>query len=108
MSPFELARKPKQWLRAALAGLLLAFAINSIAHVTHTHEQDKVSTVVHAAACGYCTTFSASAPATAYAHALPAPGFVRIDIAGHEALPHSLALVSDARARAPPRFLKHA
>jgi hypothetical protein len=52
----HLARKPPRWLRVALAALLLAFAVNSIAHVAHRHDASAVS-VTHSLACGYCVSF---------------------------------------------------
>jgi len=55
MRIFQIARKPPQWLRVVLAGLLLAFAINSVAHATHRH--DRTTTAAHIATCGYSATF---------------------------------------------------
>jgi hypothetical protein len=55
MSIFQIARKPPQWLRVVLAGLLLAFAINSMAHAAHRH--DAKTTAAHIATCGFSATF---------------------------------------------------
>ena len=55
MRIFKIARKPPQWLRVVLAGLLLAFAINSVAHAAHRH--DRATTAAHIATCGYSATF---------------------------------------------------
>jgi hypothetical protein len=62
MRLIELARRPPTWLRIAFAGLVLAFALNSIAHVTHRHEEIAGS-ATHAVACGYCFTFNGLADA---------------------------------------------
>ena len=61
MSTFRLARRPPRWLHAAFAALLVAFALNSIAHVTHRH--DASASVTHSLACGYCATFGGLADA---------------------------------------------
>src|ERR671911_630721 len=57
MRLLHLARRPPQWLRVILAGLLLAFAVNSIAHVTHRHDAAP-SAATHSLACGYCLSFN--------------------------------------------------
>jgi hypothetical protein len=58
MSIFHLSRNPPAWLRAALVCLLLAFAVDSVAHVVHQHD-DTVKTAfgAHGPACGYCAAF---------------------------------------------------
>ena len=53
MSIFALARRPPQWLRVALVALLLAFALNTIAHVTHTHD----GLAGHSLVCANCLSF---------------------------------------------------
>lgn len=108
MSVFELARKPPQWLRATLAALLLAFALNSIAHAAHTHEQGSAGTVFHSTACGYCVTFGAADAPPAHAHALPTLSRDQIGIVDRDAPFVSQRLASVAQARAPPRSLKQA
>ncbi len=108
MSVFELARKPPQWLRVALAALMLAFALNSIAHAAHTHEQGSASTVLHSTACGYCVTFGAADAPPVHAHALPTPSCVQIGIVDRDAEFVSQRLACVAQARAPPGFLKQA
>jgi hypothetical protein len=47
---------------------MLAFALNSIAHVTHRHDSTLASQL-HSVACGYCATFDNMAAAPA-AHTL--------------------------------------
>jgi hypothetical protein len=64
----HLVRRPPQWLRVALAGLLLAFAVNSIAHVTHRHDAAP-STASHSFACGYCLSFNGLVDAPRHDHA---------------------------------------
>jgi len=108
MSAFELARKPPQWLRVALAALLLAFALNSIAHAAHTHEQGTAGTVLHSTACGHCVAFGTADAPPAHVIALPALSFARIGIVDRNAQFISRRLVAVAQARAPPRFLKQA
>jgi hypothetical protein len=58
MSIFHLARNPPAWLRAALLSLMLAFAVDSVAHVVHQHDDTVKTTLgVHGPACGYCAAF---------------------------------------------------
>ncbi|MDY6945947.1 MAG: hypothetical protein SXG53_09530 [Pseudomonadota bacterium] len=58
MAIFHLARNPPAWLRAALISLLLAFAVDSVAHVVHQHDDTVKTTLgVHGPACGYCAAF---------------------------------------------------
>jgi hypothetical protein len=68
MRLMHLARRPPQWLRVALAGLLLAFAVNSIAHVIHRHDAAP-SSVHHILACGYCLSFNGLVDAPRHDHA---------------------------------------
>lgn len=58
MHIFYLARRQSHWLRVALAGLLLVFALDSVAHTGHAHGAEKTP-VEHTVACGYCATFGA-------------------------------------------------
>jgi hypothetical protein len=67
MRLMHLARRPPQWLRVALAALLLAFAVNSIAHVTHRHDAAP-SSATHSLACGYCLSFNGLADAPRHDH----------------------------------------
>jgi hypothetical protein len=100
MRIFQLVRKPPQWLRVALAGLLLAFAINSIAHAAHTHETT-VAPAMHTA-CGYCATFGSVSDAPVYAQSLPIPTLTLIESSDpHETLV-ARRPASSAQARAPP------
>lgn len=101
MRIFELARRPPQWLRVVLAGLLLAFALNSVAHAAHTHDTTAAVTVAHSA-CGQCATFGGIAAAPVYAHSLPTPEFTAVAIADAREVFVSRRFVSWAQARAPP------
>jgi hypothetical protein len=64
MRLIEIARRPPAWLRIAFAGLVVAFVLNSIAHVTHRHEALPGNTA-HIVACGYCLNFGGLADASA-------------------------------------------
>lgn len=100
MSIFQLARKPPPWLRVVLAGLLLAFALDSVAHAAHTHDATTVG-VAHSA-CGYCATFGGLGDAPVHAHSLPIPVFTPIEAFDpHEAVIPRRPTFS-AQPRAPP------
>jgi hypothetical protein len=103
MRIFQLARQPPQWLRVALAALLLAFAVNSLAHVAHQHDQATAATI-HAKACGYCATFGSLGGAPDVHAGLPeATASSHIPSVANDAdLPRRE--VSSARPRAPPLF----
>lgn len=100
MHILQLVRKPPQWLRVALAGLLLAFALNSIAHAAHTHESIAPS-ATHVA-CGYCATFGGVDAAPVYSHSLPTPTFTPIESADPREIYAARRPASAAQARAPP------
>jgi hypothetical protein len=69
MSIFHLARNPSAWLRALLVCVLLAFAVDSIAHVVHQHDATVKTLGAHGPACGYCAAFDGliDAPKQSYA-----------------------------------------
>lgn len=101
MRIFHLARTPPQWLRIAFAALMLAFALNSIAHVTHQHDAAHVS-IAHHAVCGYCVTLGSLAgePGHTFSIQKPSPA---------EGIPTATVIVrlpthpeTSARPRAPP------
>ncbi len=56
MRILDLARRPPRWLRVALAGLMLGFALNSIAHVSHQHDIGAKS-AIHSVVCAHCASF---------------------------------------------------
>lgn len=102
MAVMRLTRRRPQWLRAAIAGLLLAFALNSLAHATHRHDDARPTAVLHAVACGYCVSFGGLVDAPRHgcssriAEYSPAP--VSADIETPAARPFT----TSARPRAPP------
>lgn len=100
MRIFQSFRKPSQWLRVALAGLLLAFALNSIAHAAHTHEATAPA-ATHVA-CGYCATFGSIDAAPVYAHSLPTPTFTLLESPDSREIQVARRPASSTQARAPP------
>ena len=104
MSIFDLARKPPQWLRVALVAVVLAFALDSVAHAVHWHD-DSVKTTLsaHGPACGYCAAFDGLVDAPKHHYA----SLTAILVTGYVA-PVAQVLVSlrtrlSAQPRAPPR-----
>ena len=80
---------------------MLAFALNSIAHVTHRHDSTLASQL-HSVACGYCATFDnmAAAPAS---HALfVAPVLADTAVASPATSVPSRFVYTSAQPRAPP------
>ena len=64
MHLFRHARQPTAAIRLALAAMLLALGLNTFAHANHSHDDGPgAATVLHAKACGYCSTFGALADA---------------------------------------------
>ncbi|HWK73197.1 MAG TPA: DUF2946 family protein [Povalibacter sp.] len=100
MRIFQLARKPPQWLRVVLAGLLLAFALDSVAHAAHTHDATSV-TVTHSA-CGYCAAFGGLGNAPVYAHTLPIPALTPIEAPDPREIVIARRPTFSAQPRAPP------
>jgi hypothetical protein len=99
MSAFLLARRPPQWLRVAIAGLLLAFALNSIAHLTHRH--DTSASVTHLA-CGYCATFGGLADAPQQSLSSLDFALAHVFIAAESSADIPIRVRTSARPRAPP------
>jgi hypothetical protein len=103
MRLFALARHPTRCVRIALAVLLLAFAADTIAHQTHTH--DAKQTQGHAAACGLCVAFNHLSDAPAH---LVLPNTLIVPNAVLSAAPLSLPvfpIILAAQPRAPPVLL---
>ncbi|MBM0108387.1 hypothetical protein JM946_26950 [Steroidobacter sp. S1-65] len=101
---FHLARDPPAWLRFALISLLLAFAVDSVAHVVHEHETTVSTTfAAHGPACGYCAAFDGliDAPKQSYSPvaAVVLAGYVAT-IAGPAV---SFRPQATAQPRGPPR-----
>ena len=101
MSAFLLARRPPQWLRVAIAGLLLAFSLNSIAHVTHRHETPAAS-VTHSLACGYCATFGGLADAPRQYLSSRDLAHAHVFVAADSSADIPMRVRTSARPRAPP------
>lgn len=58
MNVLHLARNPPRWLRALLASLMLVLALDSLAHVQHSHgDEFDGRPGVEAALCGFCVAF---------------------------------------------------
>jgi hypothetical protein len=100
MSAFLLARRPPQWLRVALGGLLLAFALNSIAHFAHRH--DTPVAVTHHLACGYCAAFGGLADAPRHCRLLLEFGRAEVVVAAEIEVRVPALVRESARPRAPP------
>lgn len=73
MRPFGRHRVFPRRLQVLLAGLMLAFALNAIAHVSHTHDVSALTT--SHLSCGYCAHFGglAGTPSHVAAPSLAAP-----------------------------------
>lgn len=100
MHLFQLARNRPKWLRVVLAALMLAFALNSIAHVTHRH--DLAGHQQHSELCGYCISFDNMTTAPAPLALSIAPLFpAEIAATASTLVASRLARVS-AQPRAPP------
>jgi hypothetical protein len=103
MSLFHLARKPPAWLRVALVGLLLAFALDSIAHVVHRHDASVQTSATHGPACGYCAAFDGLHDAPKHRHAPPTTTIVATYVAPVAQFASTLRPRVTAQPRAPPR-----
>ncbi len=101
MRLLRLARNPSPWLRVALASLVLAFALNSIASVTHRHEAT-IGHQLHSALCGYCISFDHMSPAPATRASTITPAIaVEVAVRTTTVVASRFALTS-AQPRAPP------
>lgn len=107
MSILHLARnsiaRPPAWLRVALVSLLLAFAVDSVAHVVHQHDNTVKTLGAHAPACGYCAAFDGliDAPKQSYSAATARVFSGYVAPVADRAV--SFRPILAARARAPPR-----
>jgi hypothetical protein len=104
MSIFDLARRPPTWLRVALVAVVLAFALDSVAHVVHQHD-DSVKTTLsaHGPACGYCAAFDGLVDAPKHEYAPIAATLIAAYIAPVTQFPVSVRTHVSAQPRAPPR-----
>ena len=101
MPVFEFVRRPPQWLRVVFAAMLLAFALNSIAHVAHQHDASP-TTAAHSLACNYCASFGALGDAPRHTYAEPAQEHRVGPAAPPVSIVRSVELASSAHPRAPP------
>lgn len=101
MRLLTMARRPPQWLRVALAGLMLAFALNSIAHVTHRHDA-VTSSATHSLACGYCISFNGLVDAPRHTYAPLVAEYTRTQVSAERDSSIERRILTSARQRAPP------
>jgi hypothetical protein len=107
MHLFQLARNPPQWLRVALVSLMLAFALNSIAHVTHRHDAT-IGHQLHSAPCGYCISFDHMTPAPASRALAIVPLFAAESPSRAPTLVAARFSLTAAQPRAPPGSFRSA
>jgi hypothetical protein len=103
MTIFHLARNPPAWLRAALVCLLLAFAVDSVAHVVHQHDTTVKSLAAHGPACGYCAAFDGLIDAPKQSFAAVSASAVTTYVAPVAEVSVSFRPIVSAQPRAPPR-----
>jgi hypothetical protein len=101
MRLFALARRPPQWLRVALAGLLLGFALNSVAHVSHRHEATSTS-ASHSVTCNHCVSFGTLAGAPSHSHPPGLSQPIWLGVTATQVVLPAQRLRSSAHPRAPP------
>jgi hypothetical protein len=100
MPLFRVFRTPPQWLRAMLLVMALGFALNSVAHASHSH--DVTSAAAQHLSCGYCVHLGALADGPKHAHGVaPLSSSERLEAQAHSA-PRSRAPELAAQPRAPP------
>ncbi len=86
MRLIQLARRPPRWLRACLVSLVLVLALDSMAHVLHTHGHEYEGRPgVDSALCGFCIAFDKMADGPASVTFVVAPA----DRIVHVALPET-------------------
>jgi len=98
---FSLIRKPPRWLRAALAGVLLTFVLDVLAHNLHQHEADAQFT--SGAACAYCVAFTGLMDAPVGASVFKRPAAAAAVVCLPADICRSLQPETSAQPRAPPR-----
>jgi len=103
MSIFHFARNPPAWLRAALVCLLLAFAVDSVAHVVHQHDETVKTLGAHGPACGYCAAFDGliDAPKQSFAAVSAVTATTYVEPVAESSV--SFDPLVTAQPRAPPR-----
>lgn len=103
MSIFHLARNPSTWVRAMLVTLLLAFAVDSVAHVVHRHDDPVKTLGAHGPACGYCAAFDGLIDAPKQSYAAVNALIVTSYLAPAADVAVSFRPTVSAQPRAPPR-----
>lgn len=104
MSIFDLARRPPTWLRVALVAVVLAFALDSVAHVVHRHDDSAKTTLsAHGPACGYCAAFDGLVDAPKHQYAPVTATLIAGYLAPVARFPVSVRTHLSAQPRAPPR-----
>lgn len=104
MSIFDLARRPPHWLRVALVAVVLAFALDSVAHVVHRHDDSAKTTLsAHGPACGYCAAFDGLIDGPTHEYAPLASILIAGYVAPIAKFPASARTHLSAQPRAPPR-----
>ncbi|MET0533234.1 MAG: hypothetical protein ABW171_03330 [Steroidobacter sp.] len=104
MPIFDLARKPAAWLRVALVAVVLAFALDSIAHVVHRHDDSAKTTLsTHGPACGYCAAFDGLVDAPKHHYSPLTTIIVTGYVAPVALFPVAIRTHLSAQPRAPPR-----
>ncbi len=91
--------RKQSWLRTAIAVLVLCFALGSIAHAGHSHEQK--NTGVHVV-CDYCVSFSGLIDAPLPTALVDAAQFITVTLAIPATGFIATRPVGTAQARAPP------
>jgi hypothetical protein len=103
MSIFHLARNPSAWVRAMLVTVLLAFAVDSVAHVVHRHDDTVKTFGAHGPACGYCAAFDGLIDAPKQSYAAITAVTVTCYLAPVADVSASFRPAVTAQPRAPPR-----
>lgn len=104
MSIFDLARRPSAWLRVALAAVVLAFALDSLAHAVHWHDDSaKTTLTAHGPACGYCAAFDGLVDVPRHHYSALTALVVTGYVAPVALFPVSVRTHLSAQPRAPPR-----
>jgi hypothetical protein len=84
--------------------VVLAFALDSVAHVVHWHDDSvKTTQSAHGPACGYCAAFDGLIDAPKHHYAPLAAILVAGYVAPVARFPVSLRTRLNAQPRAPPR-----
>ncbi|GFE83149.1 hypothetical protein GCM10011487_51490 [Steroidobacter agaridevorans] len=86
-----------------LVTLLLAFAVDSVAHVVHRHDDTVKTFGAHGPACGYCAAFDGLIDAPKQSYAAVTAVTVTTYVAPVAAASVSFRPTVTAQPRAPPR-----